>query len=111
MLKVSDQKLKESYKKLEESYKAHLNIKIRYINWLELDYLSIRGTINCRGALEVLLNRIKDEKKIRGNFVASKICRTIRVKTKLTSEKLLVNTNQLVVFKLYGWRKLAKTLI
>ena len=47
--------------------------------------------MNCRGVLEVLLKRIKGDK---GDFIASEICRTIRERMNIPSEKLLVTTAQ-----------------
>ena len=50
--------------------------------------------MNFRGVLEVLLKCIKGNKGICDNFIASKIWRTIRERTNVPSEKLLVTTAQ-----------------
>ena len=36
-------------------HRAHLTSQYDFITWLQLDYMSVRGTLNCRGLLEALI--------------------------------------------------------
>ena len=72
---------------------------------LKLDLMSAKGTLNSRGLLEALLINVKVEKKLTGNFNASRTCESIELNTQHHYEKVLVDA-ALEVFKVYEDRDL-----